>query len=209
MPIYLLIAYYISIISCGNPSQDTPELQAPSEREKNQKNSITFVDVARDIGLNWRHDNGASVYKYFPETMSGGGGFFDFDNDGDLDVYTVNGGALDSSMATRPPNALFRNDKGSFTQVEHAAGADDRSYGMGFAAGDIDGDGDLDLYLANFGANVLFRNDRGQFFDISQESATNDSLWGSSCAFADYDRDGDLDLYVANYVRYSLSLILI
>lgn len=205
MPTYLLIVFYTAIISCGSPSQDTPELPATNKQEKNQKNSITFVDVARDIGLNWRHDNGASVYKYFPETMSGGGGFFDFDNDGDLDVYTVNGGALDSSMATRPPNALFRNDRGNFTQLKHAAGADDRSYGMGFAAGDIDGDGDLDLYLANFGANVLFRNDGSQFYDISQESATNDSLWGSSCAFADYDRDGDLDLYVANYVRYSLS----
>ena len=116
MPTYLLIVCYTAIISCGSPSQDTPELPATNKQEKNQKNSITFVDVARDIGLNWRHDNGASVYKYFPETMSGGGGFFDFDNDGDLDVYTVNGGALDSSMATRPPNALFRNDRGNFTQ---------------------------------------------------------------------------------------------
>ena len=179
-------------------TEQTPRGAAPPS------SAIHFVDVATQVGLDWRHDNGASPHKYFPETMSGGGVFFDFDSDGDLDIYALNGGALDAEELARPGNALFRNDGEHFAELGQELGAADRGYGMGAAAGDLDSDGDLDLYITNYRANTMLRNDGTHFTDISAISATDDSLWGSSCAFADYDRDGDLDLYVANYVRYAL-----
>ncbi len=204
MRIQSLIASLLLYMGCGEPPTDSMH-PVDTVASITERQSVYFVDVAADVGLVWQHDNGVSPNKFFPETMSGGGAFFDYDGDGDLDVYAINGGALEGEQTARPPNALFRNDGGLFTAVDHAAGADDRGYGMGTAAGDIEGDGDLDLYITNFGSNVLLRNDGGLFADISHGSATDDSLWGSSCAFADYDRDGDLDLYVANYVRYALS----
>jgi hypothetical protein len=136
--------------------------------------------------------------------MSGGGAFLDYDGDGDLDIYALNGGQLDAPHSQRPANALFRNDGGFYLELAQDLDADDRGYGMGIAAGDIDADGDLDFYLSNYDANALLRNDGNRFADLTSASGTGDSLWSTSCAFADYDRDGDLDLYVANYVRYEL-----
>jgi enediyne biosynthesis protein E4 len=200
--IYPVIALAILLAACQGEKETTalPPTKAPASPMA----TIYFSNVAEQVGLKWRHDNGASPHKYFPETMSGGGAFFDFDSDGDLDLYVLNGGQLDAAPATRPANALFRNDGGHFVEVAAEYGAADRGYGMGVAAGDIDNDGDLDLYATNFTANILLRNDGNHFADISSISGTADSLWGTSCAFADYDRDGDLDLYVANYVRYNL-----
>jgi hypothetical protein len=197
-------AVLLSLLACqSEPPSEPSEVNMTSVR--NEASHVSFVEVSSELGLDWQHDNGASVHKFFPETMSGGGAFVDFDGDGDLDIYALNGGPLDSAPSARPPNALFRNDGRFFSSVTDAAGAADRSYSMGIAAGDIDGDGDLDLYLANYGPNVLLRNDESRFIDISRVSATDDNLWGSSCAFADYDLDGDLDLYVANYVHYDLA----
>ena len=163
--------------------------------------SLRFVEVASAVGLTWQHENGRSSQRYFPETMGGGGAFFDYDGDGDLDVYAVNGAfiAADPQDAA-PVNSLFRNDGQHFVPV--AAGVAHPGVGMGVAAADYDRDGDLDLYLTNFGPNALFRNDDGHFAEIGRQTGVADARWGTSCAFADYDRDGDLDLYVANYVAY-------
>jgi len=196
------ITLQLFVASCG---ESPPSLQQQIPQiETRPPAAIRFVDVAAQVGIEWRHDNGASLHKYFPETMSGGGAFIDYDGDGDLDIYALNGGRLDAEQSARPANALFRNDGGHFEEIGAQLGVEDRGYSMGVAAGDIDSDGDLDLYITNFGSNTMLRNDGNGFADISITSTTNDSLWGSSCAFADYDRDGDIDLYVANYVRYSL-----
>ncbi|MDE2811142.1 MAG: CRTAC1 family protein, partial [Gemmatimonadota bacterium] len=133
--------------------------------------------------------------------MGGGGAFFDYDGDGDLDVYAVNGAFIAADPQDADPvNSLFRNDGQRFVPV--AAGVAHPGVGMGVAAADYDSDGDLDLYLTNFGPNALFRNDDGHFAEIGRQTGVADARWGTSCAFADYDRDGDLDLYVANYVAY-------
>ena len=185
-----------------------------------------FVDHATFAGLNFLHFNGMSGEFYFPEMIPPGAGLLDFDNDGDLDIYLVQGAMLgpDTGMedAVFPwtgslplRGRLFRNDldesaTGSmtphFTDVTDTSGIDAQGYGMGVAAGDIDNDGWVDLYLTYLGRNQLFKNNGdGTFLDISTASGTDDPGWGVSASFLDYDRDGWLDLYVGNYVRYDLA----
>ena len=139
-----------------------------------------------------------------PEAVSGGGGLFDMDGDGDLDAYLVQGGdVLDGS--DRPPNRLYENlGDGRFRDVTDGSGAADRGYGMGLACADYDDDGDVDLYVTNYGANRLLRNDgSGRFEDVTETAGVGDESWGASALFFDYDADGRLDLYVSNYVAWS------
>lgn len=159
---------------------------------------------------------------YMPEIMGSGVGLLDFDNDGDLDVYFAQGGALGPatrSGATGVPDApgggrLFRNDLTTasdgtrvlrFTDVTSASHIAALGYGMGVATGDIDNDGWTDLYLTMFGRNQLWRNNgNGTFSDISARSGTDADGWSVSASFVDYDRDGWLDLYVGRYLQYSI-----
>lgn len=169
-----------------------------------------FVNVAADRGIDFVQVNGASGKKYSIETMGGGVGLFDYDGDGDLDAYLVNGAVLPGfTMVGTPVNRLYRNDGAasgwSFTDVTGEAGVGDSGYGMGCAVGDYDNDGDLDLYVTNFGSNVLYRNEGdGTFTDVTAAAGVGDEQWTSSAAFLDYDADGDLDLYSLNYVQFTL-----
>ena len=198
MSILVLLICFLCL-ACNSTEETAPP--APLQHAAPAASSLYFVEVASAVGLTWQHENGRSPQRYFPETMGGGGAFFDYDGDGDLDVYAVNGAfiAADPRDAV-PVNSLFRNDGQRFVSV--AAGVAHPGVGMGVAAADYDSDGDLDLYLTNFGPNALFRNDDGHFAEIGRRTGVADARWGTSCAFADYDRDGDLDLYVANYVAY-------
>ena len=186
-------------LACNSTEETAPP--TPPLHTAPAASSLRFVEVASAVGLTWQHENGHSPQRYFPETMGGGGAFFDYDGDGDLDVYAVNGAFIAADpQAVAPVNSLFRNDGQRFVSV--AAGVAHPGVGMGVAAADYDSDGDLDFYLTNFGPNALFRNDDEHFAEIGRQAGVADARWGTSCAFADYDRDGDLDLYVANYVAY-------
>ncbi|HUP42917.1 MAG TPA: VCBS repeat-containing protein, partial [Thermoanaerobaculia bacterium] len=187
-----------------------------------------FVDRAAEAGIDFVHFNGMSGELYFAEMMGAGAALFDYDGDGDLDVYLVQGTMLgegkrieDAVFPPRHPlplsDRLYRNDlevrpDGTrvlrFTDVTEESGIARlaRGYGMGVAAGDYDNDGHLDLYLTNLGPNQLLRNNGdGTFSDVTEETGTGDPLWGVPAVFFDYDRDGWLDLFVGNYVDFRIA----
>ena len=182
-----------------------------------------FTERAQATGLDFVHFNGASGRFYYPEILPPGVGLLDYDNDGDLDVYLVQGRTLGTSPphdipgAVRAPHGrLYRNDlrvnaDGArhlhFTDVTGASAIRADQYGLGVAAADIDNDGWIDFLLTNFGTNQLFRNKGdGTFTDVSKPSGIEDhsGRFAVSAAFLDYDRDGWLDLYVANNTNYTL-----
>ncbi len=171
---------------------------------------IRFSDVTEAVGVSFVHENGASGRKFTIETFCGGCGVFDYDGDGDLDLYLVNGAPLPGFDAVAVPvNRLYRNDGEasgwSFTDVTDEAGVGDAGYGFGCAVGDFDNDGDLDLYVTNFGPNVLFSNNGdGTFTDITEGAGVGDPRLNTSAAFVDTDQDGDLDLYVCAYTDFDL-----
>ena len=144
-----------------------------------------------------------------PETMGAGVALFDYDGDGDPDVFYVDSGAMrgyeGKTQGETPRSVLLRNDGGGrFVDVTGRSGIRVTSYGMGATAGDVDGDSDVDLYVSAFGPDQLFRNNGdGTFTDVTAQSGMGNPLWGTSAAFADTDKDGDLDLYVTNYVDFS------
>ncbi len=173
------------------------------------QSAVQFVDVTTEAGITFKHVNGASDWKFYLETMGSGATFLDYDNDGDLDLYIVNGAPLPGFETAAPPtNLLYQNDgTGRFIDVTAAAGVGDTGYGMGCVAADYDNDGDPDLYVTNFGANLLYQNNgEGTFTDMTTHADVGGGdEWSSSCAFVDYDHDGNLDLYVVNYLDYDLA----
>ncbi len=167
---------------------------------------VTFLDIAEPAGITFVHDMGKSGQRMMVETMGSGGGFIDYDADGDLDLYLVNGAPLPGNTSSKSPtDAMYRNEgRGRFVEVTAATGTGDKGYGMGLCVADYDNDGYADLYVTNFGPNVLYRNrGDGTFADATAGAGVAGDHWSSSCAFLDYDRDGDADLYVTNYVDFS------
>lgn len=169
--------------------------------------SIQFVDVTQEAGIHWQHTDGRSGQKYFMETLGSGAAFFDYDADGDADLYFVNGAPLPGYVAEEvPTNCLYQNNgDGTFTDATEIAGVGDTGYGHGCAVGDYNNDGQLDLYVTNYGTNRLYRNNGdGTFTDVAEIAGVTEPRWSSSSAFADYDRDGHLDLYVVNYIVFDI-----
>ncbi len=176
-----------------------------------------FVAAEDQTGLAFTHVNGATGQYYMPEIMGAGAALFDYDRDGDLDLFLVQGGPMGpgKAEAASSRSQLFRNDLQAandgrrtlkFTDVTASANVGLRGYGMGVAVGDIDGDADLDLLVTTFGPETLYRNNGdGTFTDVTKEAGVSDDLWSTSATFFDYDRDGDLDLFVANYLDFTIA----
>jgi hypothetical protein len=162
-----------------------------------------FQNIATTAGLDFIHTNGASPDKHLAEIMGSGGLFFDYDNDGWIDVFVVDGGSLaDRQVAGRARHRLFRNrQNGAFEDVTSKSRISHSQYGMGACAADYDNDGFDDLYITNVGPNVLYHNNGdGTFDDVTQKAGVGAPLWSTSCAFADFDNDGRVDLFITNYV---------
>ncbi|MEM8930242.1 MAG: CRTAC1 family protein [Acidobacteriota bacterium] len=184
-----------------------------------------FTEVAAEVGLDFVHWNGMTGELYYAEMTGGGGALLDYDRDGDLDLWVVQGQLLnpkktagDAAIQPRYPqpltDRLYRNDtirngrKGAlrFVDVTDEAGLAARGYGMGATAGDYDGDGWTDVYVTNLGANELWRNrGDGTFENVTEAAGVGDPGWSVPAAFVDADRDGRLDLYVGNYLDFRVS----
>jgi hypothetical protein len=171
-----------------------------------------FTDVSAQSGIRFKHNFGAKNLESILMTTASGCALFDYDNDGWLDVFFVNGTYLDETGKPRADkathHALFHNrGDGTFENVTRAAGLGEPSYGQGCAVGDYDGDRFPDLYLTNYGPNRLYRNrGDGTFEDVSAKAGVDDPRYGGGAVFFDYDGDGDMDLFTSNYVKYSPEL---
>ncbi|HYG64685.1 MAG TPA: CRTAC1 family protein [Thermoanaerobaculia bacterium] len=189
------------------------------------QSSLPFAERAREVGIDFTHVNGMAGGWYMPEIMGAGAALFDFDDDGDLDAFLVQGGPFGpkAERSGAPGHRLYRNELISpsgrgplrFTDVTAASGITLGDYGMGVAAGDFDNDGRTDLYVTSLGSNQLWRNNgpgkgpdaTGQvtFTDVTRQAGADDPRWSVPAAFVDFDRDGWLDLYVGTYLDFSFA----
>jgi enediyne biosynthesis protein E4 len=168
--------------------------------------AIRFTDVTRASGLKFRHFKGGNGGHYYPEQFGGGAAFFDYDSDGRLDVFFVQGAPMPGYSGSRPSgNVLYKNNgNGTFSDVTLQAGLRDGRYGLGVVAADYDNDGDTDVFVTNLDGNALFRNDgRGRFTDVTELAGVRAPAMSTGAAFLDYNKDGWLDLFVVRYTDYS------
>jgi len=200
----LLLAPVLGIFA----SVGTPSAAAPG---------VHYEDVTESVGIDFRHAASPTSQKYLPETMGGGVALLDYDGDGRLDVFFVNGARLDDPMPPGAPllkdgprywNRLYRQKAdGRFEDVTATAGLAGEGYGQGVAVGDYDNDGDPDLYVTGVGSNHLYRNEGdGRFTDVTTEAGVQGGHWSTSAAFVDFDRDGRLDIFVGRYMQWSTDL---
>ncbi len=202
----VLLVLALSGCSSEKSPSPTPPQAVPKPPPVEQE--LWFEEVAASIGIDFLHVSGAdpTTRLYLPEIVCGGVALLDYDGDGNLDVYLVQGGRVGVADDAQPPNRLYRNrGDGTFEDVTEAANAGAIGYGMGCAAGDVDSDGDLDIYITNAGRNALLLNDGDGTFTLAPDAwGAGDAGLNASAAFFDYDRDGDLDLVVTNYVIWTI-----
>jgi hypothetical protein len=175
-----------------------------------------FEDTTLKSGIHFKEESSRTSEKYLPESMGGGVATFDYDNDGWLDLFFVNGaklqdpmpkGAVPDKSDPRYWNRLYRNNRdGTFTDVTEKAGLQGHSYGMGVTTGDYDNDGNVDLLVTNLGGNTLYHNNGdGTFTDVTAKTGVSGHGWCTGACFVDYDRDGHLDLIVSRYLDWDFS----
>jgi hypothetical protein len=219
----LLLAQAVVCWGCGSGPTDSAGEEGPSDGASPSALAPAEAGAARlylsEAGL-VDHRSGATGEFYFPEIAGAGGALFDYDGDGDLDLYVVQGGSVEAAYrngGVQPDDdgdRLYRTEYSkspegrrqiSFEDVTERAGIRATGYGMGVTVGDVDNDGWPDLYVTNAGPNQLWRNNRdGTFSEVTQEAGVEDDRWSTSASFFDYDNDGWLDLYVSNYVDFRL-----
>lgn len=151
--------------------------------------SVVFTDVTQDSGVKFKHYNGKSQRRHIVETMGAGAAFLEYDNDGFLDFYIINGGFVEKRKSrVTYGNMLYRNNNGdgTFADVTKQAHVGDSSYGMGVAVGDYNNDGFVDIYVTNYGSNVLYQNQGdGSFVDVTLKAKVGNADWSTGCAFLD------------------------
>jgi hypothetical protein len=198
----LLVACLLPLPSRGAAPQRKPAARKPAAE------AISFADVTRAAGIDFHLTCGTTDKLYIMDSMCGGVAVFDYDNDGWMDIYFVNGSTLEDMRAGKcHPGKLYRNNHdGTFIDVTAKSGLTHCGWGFGVAVGDYDNDGWEDLYITYLDGAVLYHNNRdGTFSDVTAKAGVgNSGRWGTSTAFGDYDNDGYLDLYVANYVDLDL-----
>jgi hypothetical protein len=175
-----------------------------------EKGPVVFGDISRSSGLaTWKNIGGTAAKALIVESLGGGVGLLDYDNDGWLDIYLVNGMTYDalSGKAPAPHAALFHNNHdGTFTNVAEKAGVTNERWGVGVAVGDYDNDGWPDLYVTNVGKNRLYHNNHdGTFTDVAEKAGVTLGTWSTGPTFGDYDGDGKLDLFVPGYAYYDFN----
>jgi hypothetical protein len=201
----------IEVFSQGVAVPKRPAKPQPDVKLNASPPKVQFQDIAAKAGLTARHVTGAqSEKKYIIETTGSGVALFDYDNDGWIDIFLVNGTTLEGFPKGREPiNHLYRNNKnGTFTDVTEKANLARGGWGQGACVGDFDNDGYDDLFVTYWGQNALYRNNRnGSFTDVTEKAGLLHKTvrWSTGCSFLDYDKDGDLDLFVANYVDFDIS----
>ena len=195
---------WLALLACGcgdgGPAPSFDEGAPAVER-------LTFVDVTATTGIDFVTVCGSAEKDYIVEVNGAGCALFDYDMDGDLDIFLVNGGRLPDDpegAGASPSDRLYRNEGGMrFTDVTREVGLLESAWGCGCCVADYDNDGDLDLYVTNLGADELWENQDGRSFEaVGARSGANDPGWGASCAFVDYDLDGLVDLFVVDYLEF-------
>jgi tetratricopeptide (TPR) repeat protein len=183
-----------------------PSNAAPPTQNASAAKAVRFEDIASQSGLTYQYDCAATGDMFIGDTMGGGVGLIDYDGDGWLDVYLVNGCKLPiDPKAPARPNKLFRNTgHGTFEDMTERAGVPGNGYGMGCTVGDYDNDGHDDLFVTGLGQTVLYHNNGdGTFKDVTAQAGVTSSRWSTASGFGDLDSDGDLDLMVVTYVTAS------
>ncbi|MFZ0285537.1 MAG: VCBS repeat-containing protein, partial [Terriglobales bacterium] len=166
-----------------------------------------FVDVAQDVGLTVSHISSPEKH-YIVESMSGGAGLIDCDNDGKLDIITVNGSTVERFKAGGDPMiTLYHQDAGfKFTDITKTAGLERKGWGMGVAVADYDNDGLPDIYVTGYGGNALYHNlGNCKFEDVTDKAGVAGGGFSTGAAWGDYDRDGHVDLFVSRYVHFDIN----
>src|SRR5215471_5280762 len=203
------------LVLCFVPSAPVKRLWAQmTPAAPLESNSVeAFVDVTQRLGVNFQHRASHTSRKYLLETMGAGVALFDYDNDGRLDIFLVNGaplsdptpkGTIPHKTDSRYWNRLYhQKPDGTFEDVTEKAGLEGVGYGMGVAVGDYDNDGFEDLYVTAYGGNKLYHNNgNGTFTDVTEKAGVAGSGWSTSAAWVDLDNDGLLDLVVLRYVHW-------
>src|SRR5215471_8304289 len=199
----------LQILGCTGMSAALGSIESASSDAASKDSVAAFEEVSSAAsGISWVHVSGQSPEMYLPETVGPGCAFFDYDNDGWMDIYLVNSGPCDFYKPAAPlRNALYHNNRdGTFTDVTQKAGVAGNAYGMGVAVGDYDSDGWPDLYVTQYPHSILYHNNGdGTFTDVTEKAGVAAPGWATSAVWFDYDNDGKLDLFVCRFADFDKS----